>query len=382
LTALDDYRAFLREGLATLEAASLRRRLGSPFGLDLSSNDFLGLADDPRLIAAMQEALPELGAGATGSRLLRGNQPVFERLEERLAAFCGAEAALLFSSGYAANVGLMQALLGSDDIVLSDEHNHASLIDGMRLSGAKKFVYPHQDLDAVDAALQAPRHGGRVFIATESVFGMDGDQTPLAELAALAEDHGALLIVDEAHATGLYGLRGAGRVEELGLRDRVLATVHTGGKGLGAGGAWVAGSGELRDHLINRARSFVFSTAPLPVLAAALFSAVDIVEHEPQRRSEVQRKSALLRSALLRAGARTGGDSPIVPLFVGDNAAAMQLQERLRTEGFDVRAIRPPTVPAGTARLRLVVRYPIADVDLERFALAVERASHALEPAR
>jgi 8-amino-7-oxononanoate synthase len=250
------------------------------------------------------------------------------------------------------------------------------------MSGARKLIVPHLDLDAIVRALAAPRPR-RTFIVTESVFSMDGDLTPLAELAGLADAHGALLIVDEAHATGLYGTRGAGRVEELGLRERVLATMHTGGKALGSGGAWIAGSRTLCDLVVNRARSFIFSTAPLPVLTSALEAGVEIVQSEPARRAEVHRKANLLRSALSDAGADCGASaSPIVPVLVGGNDAAVALQQGLLAAGFDARAIRPPTVPAGTARLRLTVRYPVSDEDLLRFAretgrlLAAAPATH------
>jgi 8-amino-7-oxononanoate synthase len=208
---------------------------------------------------------------------------------------------------------------------------------------------------------------------TESVFSMDGDLTPLRDVCEIAEREGAVLIVDEAHATGMYGARGSGRVEELGLRDRVVATVHTGGKALGSGGAWVAGSRALRDVMVNKARSFMFSTAPLPVLGVALGAGLYLVEREPERRREVHRKSALLRGALRDAGVETGGESMIVPIMAGANEAAIALQSGLTAAGFDVRAIRPPSVPAGTARLRVTVRCPIGDTDLLRFASEVAR---------
>ena len=366
--ALDTFADELRRELDALEAEGRRRRMRPPRGIDLVSNDYLGLADDPRLIERMRAALAHVGAGAGGSRLLRGHHDYFEASEERLAAFSGSEAALLFSSGYAANLGLLTTIMGRDDLVLSDTLNHASLIDGIRMSGARKHVFPHLDLAAVERVLRTPRPR-RTFIVTESVFSMDGDLAPLANLADLADAHGALLVVDEAHATGLYGGRGSGRVEELGLRQRVLATVHTGGKALGSGGAWISGSRLLCDMLVNRARSFIFSTAPLPVLTAALDAAIEIVQAEPARRVEVHRKAELLRSALRANGADSGASaSPIVPVMVGANDDAVALQEGLLAAGFDARAIRPPTVPAGTARLRVTVRYPIADEDLSRFA--------------
>ena len=212
-----------------------------------------------------------------------------------------------------------------------------------------------------------------MIVVTESVFSMDGDLTPLRDIAEIAERFGALLIVDEAHATGLYGERASGRVEELEVRDRVLATIHTGGKGLGAGGAWVAGSRPLRDVLVNRARSFIFSTAPLPVLGALLGASLDVIQQEPVRRREVHRKSAALRQALREQGVRAGGQSPIIPIIAGSNEAALALQSDLMAAGFDVRAIRPPSVAPGTARLRVTVRYPVSDADFRRFAIEVAR---------
>ena len=368
MASRDEYLARLEGGLAGLRDAGLLRRLRPAQGIDLVSNDYLGLADHPHLAEVMRAALETGSAGAGGSRLLRGHQVVFDEIEERLAEFCGAQAALLFSSGYAANVGLLQALLGKDDLVISDESNHASLIDGIRLSGAARRIVPHGDPGAVEQALSGSR-SGNAFIVTESVFSMEGDLAPLPELAEIAEAKGALLIVDEAHATGLYGGRGSGRVEALGLRERVLATVHTGGKALGSAGAWVAGPALLRDALVNRARTLIFSTAPLPVLAAALHAGLDLVEVEPLRRVEVHRKAVLLRSALREIGADLGkSDSAILPLIVGDNDAALNLQEGLWAAGFDARAVRPPTVPPGTARLRITARFPVPDAELRRFA--------------
>lgn len=372
MNPLEDYRAELLASLQALREAGLLRRMRLPHGIDLVSNDTLGLAEHPHLIEAMREALGSLPAGSGGSRLLRGQHAAFEALEERLADFSGTEAALLFGSGYAANTGLLPALLGPEDLVLSDERNHASLIDGVRLSPARRVVYPHNDVAAVEQALARPRQG-RAFLVTESVFSMDGDLAPLVDLVAACEARGALAVVDEAHATGLYGSRGSGRVEELGLRERVLATVHTGGKALGSGGAWVAGPAPLRDLLVNRARPFLFSSAPLPVLTAALRAGLELVLGEPERRREVHRKAALLRDSLAAGGVTAGGESAIVSLVVGANQAALALQEGLLAAGFDARAVRPPTVPEGTARLRITARFPVSDADLVRFAAEVAR---------
>jgi 8-amino-7-oxononanoate synthase len=373
VTAHEDYLAELQRSLEALATGGLRRSLTLPQGIDLVSNDYLGLARHPAILERMRAALDETGVGSGGSRLLRGHGPWFEQIEERLAAFCGTESTLLFSSGYAANVGMLQALLGSNDLVLSDEHNHASLIDGLRLCGARKIVYRHQDVGQVEQVLRAPRPR-RTFILTESLFSMDGDLTPLRKLADVALRHDVLMIVDEAHATGLYGARGSGCIEEAGIREAVLASVHTGGKALGAGGAWIAGPAVVRDTLIHRARSFVFSTAPLPVLTAALAAALDVIAREPERRADVHRKSVLLRTALHERGIDVPGDpSPIVPIVVGPNEGAVALQQSLAAAGFDARAVRPPTVPPGTARLRVTVRQPVADEDLRRFAEEVGR---------
>jgi 8-amino-7-oxononanoate synthase len=372
MTALDQHEAALAAMLSAIREGGLYRKMRLPDGVDLVSNDYLGLATHPHLIACMKAALDEVPAGSGGSRLLRGQHAAFEAIEERLAAFSGTAAALLFGSGYAANIGLLQAIAGPDDLILSDERNHASIIDAIRLARCRSAIYPHQDLDALDAHLKERRRG-RAIVVTESVFSMDGDLTPLEDLVRVAERHGAAVVVDEAHATGLYGSRGSGRVEASGLRDRVLATMHTGGKALGSGGAWVAGSPLLREVLVNRARSFIFSTAPLPVLAAALGAGLDLVAREPERRAEVHGKADLLRDALRDAGVTARGASCIVPVIVGENAAAVSLQDGLARAGFDVRAIRPPSVPAGTARLRVTVRYPVPDVELQRFAAETGR---------
>jgi 8-amino-7-oxononanoate synthase len=397
MTAREEFEARLAGTLNELRCAGLLREMRPPRGIDLVSNDYLGLAGHPHLTGCMRDALEQLPAGSGGSRLLRGHLEAFEQLESRLAEFSGTPAGLLFGSGYAANIGLLQAIVSPDDLIVSDRLNHASLIDAVRLTKARTLIYPHQDLDALESALQTFRqtHGqGRAIVLTESVFSMDGDLTPLEKIITIAERNGGVVVVDEAHATGLWGARGSGRVEALGLRDRVLATMHTGGKALGSGGAWVAGSRTLCDVLVNRARSFMFSTAPMPVLTAALGAGLDLIAREPERRVEAQRKSAWLRRRLAAADVAVGaqavaraagvqaaaanGGSPILPIVVGSNESALALQSGLCAAGFDVRAIRPPTVPPGTARLRVTVRYPVSDEDLSRFAAVV---SNLLAPA-
>lgn len=370
---MEEFRAALAEGLEARRAAGLLRVPSLPEGIDVCSNDYLGFASDPALARAVSEAVLRHGVGAGAARLLRGHRALFEETEAALARFSGRERALLFSTGYAANTGLVPASAGREDTVFSDALNHASLIDGIRLSHARRVVFPHQDLDALERELRKPRRG-RAFILTESLFSMDGDLTDLAALCDLAERHGALPVVDEAHATGLFGERGSGRVEALGLGGRVLCTIHTGGKALGAAGAWVAGDRALISHLVNHARSFVFSTAPMPALPAALLTALERLAEDPAPVAELHRKAAALRARLRESGVDLlRSRSQILPVILGGNQRALAIAAALGGDGFDVRAVRPPTVPEGTARLRVTVRAPVAQVDLERFAACLLR---------
>jgi 8-amino-7-oxononanoate synthase len=368
--ALRRFRAGLVAGLEARRTAGLLRAPALPSGIDLSSNDYLGYAADPDLEERVAAAVRRLGIGSGASRLMRGHHPIFEETEARLAGFCGTPRSLLFSSGYALNTGLLQAIAGREDTIACDALAHASLIDGIVLSRARRLRFPHQDFDALAARLRrAPARRGRLFIVTESLFSMDGDLTDLRALCDLAERHDALLIVDEAHATGLYGPRGAGRVEELGLRDRVLCTLHTGGKALGVGGAWVAGDEILAAHLVNTCRSFIFSTAPVPALAAGLLAALQRRAGDDATVERLHRTAAVFRRRLRDTGIDIlRSDSPIVPVLLGGNDRAVAVAARLRDDGFDVRAVRPPTVPEGSARLRLTVRAPVAAADLERCA--------------
>lgn len=396
--------ADLRQGLHAREQRHLLRTLQLPTGLDLTSNDYLGYATDPRLTAAMQAALELWGNGAGGARLLRGHLAVHAEAEAALASAAGREAALLFSSGWAANVGLLTALCGPADRVVSDALNHASLIDAMRLSRAERVLVPHLDLQAYQTALTQPWTSGRTFVVVESVYSMDGDLAPLAELAELCAAHDALLIVDEAHATGLYGhpdrYGATGRVEALGLQDAVLATVHTGGKALGVGGAAVAGPAALIGHLVNHARSFVFSTGVPPVVAAGWTAALAMAVADRDEVAALHVRAARLRGRLSptaqSAGAGSGSGSGtgsgsgsgsgiplgscIIPVVLGSSARALAVASRLQAQGYDVRAVRPPTVPECTARLRLCVHKGLSDACLDALAEAV-LAAVAAEPA-
>lgn len=345
----------LNVAVRELEARNQRRRLELLPGIDLSSNDYLGLARDPRLREAVARALLEGSTfGSTGSRLLSGNCGAWMNLEEEFAHFAGTEAALYFTSGYLANVGLLASLIRPEDIVFSDAANHASLIDGIRLSKARKVVFPHLDLTFLeDALLRAPAAGER-FVVVESVFSMEGDRAPLGALADLTERYGASLIVDEAHATGVFGPQGRGLVAEAGLERRVLAAVHTCGKALASAGAFVCGSETLRQFLINRARTFIFSTAAPPYLAAQISAAVKLAAAADRERAALAHHSDNFRSRLREASFDLGASSTqIVPVVLGENETALAFAQQLQARGFAVRAIRPPSVPPRIARLRL-----------------------------
>lgn len=357
--------------LAKLDAAGLRRKRRPPSGIDLSSNDYLGLAAHPLLKQRMAEAVLREGCGATASRLLRGERESFAALEARFARFKRAEAALYFGSGYMANIGVLATFLEEGDVVFSDESNHASIIDGLRLSRARRLVFPHRDVAALERLIEAERGPGQKFLVTESLFSMDGDEAPLVEYAALCRATNTALIVDEAHAVGVYGARGSGLIEALGVDQDVFLSINTAGKALGVCGAFVAGPAWAIEYLGQRARTFVFSTAPPPAVTAALDAALDLIDREPERRLLLIERAAKLRSLLAELGVVVpGGRSQIVPVILGENARALAVAETLQAEGFDVRAIRPPTVPAGTARLRVSVNLNVGEDALERFAAA------------
>ncbi len=365
----------LRDRLEKLDRDQQWRSLRPNLGVDFSSNDYLGLSQDSILKKRVEEAFRRVPLGSSASRLLRGQMDVFEETEKFLAEFCGREMALLYPSGYQANVGVLTALLTPADVVFSDQFNHASIIDGIKLSGAKKEVFPHSHLQELEFRLQAyAKHSGLRVIVVESIFGMDGDFAPLADLARLANQYSALLIVDEAHATGLWGdfgqRRGGGLVQAMGLSDQVFATLHPAGKALGMAGAWVSGDQELKNYLVNFSRSFIFSTAPLPVLAVGLQTVLRYwAEVGVERANSVHRRSAHLRRILSRFGPSAlevlPGDGPIIPIVLGANSRALNMATRLQELGFDIRAIRPPTVPVGRARLRLTanLNHSIADID-------------------
>ncbi len=355
-----------RDELERLRAGGRYRQLTPPAGTDFSSNDYLGYG---------KRSWPARDGtrSGTASRLLRGHDRVWDELEAVLARWHGAEAALVFTSGYTANEGLLSAAIAPADWVASDQLNHASLIDGLRLSKAERYVYRHNDLNHLEAGLRraAEAPDRQRFIVTESLFGMDGDRTPLTDLAGLAERYGAYLILDEAHATGCLGPSGSGLVDGADLRDRVLATVHTGGKALGVPGGYVVGSARLKEWLVNRCRHFIYTTALPPIVGGWWLDAVARAKADERARADLAAAVRRFRSALGRQGIRAGGADYVVPIVLGDDAFAVDVAAQLRDAGFDVRAVRPPTVPEGTARLRVSVH---ADHD----ATTLDRLAHVL----
>ncbi|MEM8931996.1 MAG: 8-amino-7-oxononanoate synthase [Acidobacteriota bacterium] len=366
---LDAFRAALDER----RDHDLHRRLDTVHGIDFVTNDTLGLSRHPMVVEGVRRRLAGGGSvGAPASRLLAGHTEAHAGLEARLAAWKGTEAALLLPSGWQANMALLGAVLGPGDRAISDALNHASLIDGLRASRCRKEIVAHRDVEAIVRALRSPRWtgrgSGRTVLVTESLYSMDGTIAPLDVYAELCAEVGASLVVDDAHATGLWGTRGSGLVEHFDVSEQVLAITSTGGKALGVGGAWIAGSQVLVDYLINVARPFIFSTAVPLVTVHALDAALDVVEAEPERRRRVHALADRLRDRL-----GMHGEGPIVPVLIGGAAEALAAAAALREQGFDIRAVRPPTVADGSSRLRVSIH---ADHDVA----TIDRLARALKP--
>ncbi|HVW35184.1 MAG TPA: 8-amino-7-oxononanoate synthase [Acidimicrobiia bacterium] len=379
---------FCGEAVAGIEAAGLLRRvralesasepevmLNGRRVLCLASNNYLGLAAHPEVVDAAAEAARRYGAGAGSARLVTGGLVLHDELEARLAAFKGAEDAVLFSSGYLANLGTVSALVGPGDVVFSDELNHASIIDGCRLSRADVVVYRHADADDLAGKLAVFRAGAgagpRALVVTDSVFSMDGDVAPLTDITAACERHGAALMVDEAHATGVVGPGGRGAVAGSGLEGRVGIVMGTLSKSLGAAGGFIAGSAALCAYLRNRARSFIFDTALPPPTAAAALAALGVLEREPERPVRARRLAGRLATGLRAAGYDVADPAAaVLPVVIGEPEAAMALSARLLDAGVLVTAIRPPSVPPGTSRLRTTVMATHTDAEIDRAAAA------------
>ena len=356
--------------LQALAGDRRRRALVARAGIDFASNDYLGLAASPRLVeAVIAAARSGVTIGSGGSRLLRGNCAEHEALEAAAARYFGSEAALYFSTGYAANSALFATLPQTGDLVVHDQLIHASAHEGMRLGRADTQAAGHNDPQAFDDAIAGWRRRGgtgRPWIAVESLYSMDGDRAPLDALVAVAERHEAMLLIDEAHATGVFGPGGRGLASDLDGREDVVV-LRTCGKALGCEGALVCAPRTICDFLVNRGRGFIFSTAPSPLIACAVMESLRILADEPARRDRLHALIAEAEAALRPCGVAPTG-SQILPLVVGEDAATMRLAAALQDAGFDVRGIRPPTVPAGTARLRISLTLNVTEADITALA--------------
>jgi 8-amino-7-oxononanoate synthase len=366
----------VRRHIREIEEAGLRRSLQPPSGIDLSSNDYLGLSQHPLLKERMAEAVLQNGCGSTASRLLRGERTELAAVERRFATFKNTEASLYFGSGYTANIGVLATFIERHDVVLTDEQNHASIVDGIRLSRAKRVKFNHCDVDDLARKLRQFPASTQKFLVTESLFSMDGDFAPLDQYAQLCRETGTVFIVDEAHAVGVYGKRGSGWIEQTNTGDGIFVCVDTAGKAMGVSGAFVSGPAWAIDYLIQRARPFMFSTAPPPALAAALDASLTVIETEPERRQRLHTLSASLRGMLAGQGFDIGASkSQIIPVLLGENERARTTAMELQREGFDVRAIRPPAVPPGTARLRISINATLEESTLQYFASTLQKVT-------
>ena len=356
--------------LARLDRKARRRRLEVKEGLDFASNDYLGFASDGSLRTAVAEALGRgIPVGSGGSRLLLGNHPEHEMLEQEAAQFFGSESALFFSTGYAANSALLSTLPKRGDLLIHDALIHASSHEGIRLGKAQARAALHNDPQSFADILRDWRSSGgkgRPWLAVESLYSMDGDKAPLLDLLALADENDGFLVIDEAHATGVFGTDGRGLADGLDGRDNVIV-LRTCGKALGCEGALVCAPRAITDYLINSARGFIFSTAPSPLMAAAVRASITMLRRQPDRRTWLHELVAHAEERLGPLGARCNG-TQILPLILGQAAAAVELASRLQQAGFDVRAIRPPTVREGTSRLRISITLNVARADIDALA--------------
>lgn len=356
-------------------AQSTRMTVDGRDVLLFAGSNYLDLAHHPAVVEASAEAARRFGCAAGGSRLISGNLEIHEALEEELARFLGSESALVFGTGYMANVGAIPALVGAGDVVISDSLSHASIIDGCRLSRADVRVFPHGDVECLEAMLREVASPGReVLVVVDGVYSMDGDVAPLAELVPLAKHWGATVLVDDAHGTGTLGDAGRGAPELCGVSDDVDIVLGTLGKALGSFGAFVAGSHALRELLVNRARSFIFSCALAPPQVAAARAAIELIDREPWRRRRLAANALRLREGLTARGISTAPSTThIVPVPIGDNAATMDCCERLLASGFYAQGIRHPSVPEGTARLRLTPMATHGNDEIDRLVDAIAK---------
>lgn len=372
-----DMDVVLSQDLRDRHALGLTRRLPQPRNpeVDMGSNDYLGLAQHPDVVASAVASVQKYGAGSTGARLISGNLPVHEQLEQAIASLKGAEAALVFPSGFQAATGTIPALVSGGDLILSDELNHACLIDGCRMSRATVRVYSHNDVDSLRQRLADRKRFRRCLIVTDGVFSMDGDIADLAALADICDRFDAWLMVDDAHGTGVLGADGAGSVSHCGVHGRVDVQMGTMSKALGASGGFIAGSSTLIQHLLNNARSFVYTTGPSPASSGAALAALQIMRTDPARRARLSANASYLRAGLRSIGLTIpDGETPIIPVVIGSSDMVMRLAEELYPR-LGIAGIRPPAVPEGTSRLRVTVKAVHEKRDLD---LAIELFDSAL----
>ncbi len=344
--------------------------------VDFSSNDYLGLSNHPKIKEASRNALEEFGIGSSASRLLSGDSELHHQLEEKVARFKEKDAALVFNSGYQANVGIISALFKKGDVIFSDRLNHASIIDGILLSGAKLFRFLHNDTNHLQSLLKKERHKFKnSLIITETIFSMDGNIAPLKDIVSLAKKYNCKVMVDEAHATGIFGQNGGGCVEEEGLSKEIDFIMGTFSKALGSFGAYLVCSAKIKEFLINTCRSFIYSTSLPPAIIAANLASLDLIKNESFRRKELLEKSENFREKLKKNGFKVKGSSQIVPLIIGDSKKAASSAKELQSKNYWVLPIRPPTVPNGEARLRFSLTYNHSKETLEKLINDIKKVS-------
>jgi predicted pyridoxal phosphate-dependent acyltransferase len=346
--------------------------------IQLSSNNYLGLASHPRLKEKVVKIIEHYGCGSGASRLVSGNLNLYEELEEKLAHFKSTPSALVFNSGYMANVGVISSIMQEGDVIFSDELNHASIIDACRMSRAEVSIFRHRDVNDLERLMKNKR-GGKKLIVTDGVFSMEGDIAPLPDLVWIGERYSALLMVDDAHATGVLGKRGSGTVEHFGLNGKVDIQMGTLSKALGGFGAYIAGDHELRDYLINTARSFIFTTALPPSVLASAIAALDVIEEEPGLRKRLWDNVWFFKPRVQALGLRiTETETPIIPVIIGDPNLTVEMARMLLNEGVWIQAIRPPAVPEGTSRLRIALMATHTVEELETALRALEKVGKKL----
>lgn len=383
---------FLKDRLASLQRAGLYRTLRDLSGpqsattvvdgkrvVQLSANNYLGFANHPRLKAAAKEAVEKYGSGSGASRLVCGNLELNGKLEGKIAKLKKKECALLFSTGYMANIGIITSLMNKEDVIFSDELNHASIIDGCKMSRAETRVYPHNDMDALERLLKETRHCTHRLIVTDGIFSMEGDISPLPDLVSLAERYECMVMVDDAHATGVLGTNGGGTGEHFALEDKIDIAMGTLGKALGGFGAFVAGSHGLREFLINRARPFIFTTGLPPAVIASGIAALELLEEEPEIKMRLWENVGFFKKRVEELGFNTlRSETQIIPVLVGDTSLTMRMGEMLLNEGVFVQGIRPPTVPQGSSRLRITIMATHTQSELECALEAMEKVGKKL----